>query len=249
MPRPFAIHYDLLYADKNYAGDIKVLARLAAPQSIADSRVLEIGAGTGNHTARLTKLAKSVLSIEIDPDFADVLETKMRVDWPVNLRFERRPIAEIDEHGFDVAVALFHVLNYIGPNDLSDFCASVAARLRPGGIFIADTWNGIAALRDPPRREVRRKQAAGKQILQRMEPYFQPSDRRLWLDYTIEISDENSAQSFGERLSLYLWSPEELEAALRHAGFATVRVWDYRAFPEPARPDSWQLWVMAKMAQ
>jgi SAM-dependent methyltransferase len=246
MPRPFASHYDQLYADKDYGQDVETVLRLIAPRAMADLDVLEIGAGTGNHTRELLKLAKSVCSVEIDADFADVFEEKFRDVAPGCLHFERRPVAEIERRDFNVSVALFHVLNYLDPTGLEAFCSAIATRLQPGGCFVADTWNGAAALLDPPRSEVRRKTLDGKQIVQRVDPAFRTADRSLTLDYTIEISDEHERTVFSEQLQLYLWTAEELEGALRRAGFSNVRFWDYRRFPEPARADSWRLWLKAE---
>jgi SAM-dependent methyltransferase len=247
MPRPFAIHYDTIYADKDYAADIEAVSQLLAPRLMTGSRVLEIGAGTGNHSFALARLVKSLLSVEIDSDFADIFERKLASYCPENLTFDRRPIEEIDAGGFDASLALFHVLNYLQPDNLQSFCDAVAAKLCPGGAFIADIWNGTAALLDPPRRETRLKEREGARITQKIDPHFQSSDRKLRLDYKIEMSDGTKKLEFGEQLHLLLWTPEEIVLALRQAGFAEIHFWDYRNFPAPARPDSWRLWLKAHM--
>lgn len=246
VPRPFAIHYDQIYADKDYRVDIDVVTRLTAPRSLVDCNVLELGAGTGNHTAGLVTAAKTVLSVEIDLDFADIFEAKMGRSWPGNLTFERRQIADIAAGNFDAAVALFHVFNYLGPDELQPFCDAVFARLNLGGCLIADIWNGAAALIDPPRNEIRTKVAGGGKVIQQIRPTLNAANRTLRLDYEIEIFDGVGVSVFSEQLHLFLWTSEEITLALRRAGFSNIIFWDYRDFPAVARQDSWRLWLKAE---
>lgn len=245
MPRPFAQYYDAIYGDKDYDNDIvafETIARLALP---AEKRVLEIGAGTGNHSTRLARKVGRLVSIEIDADFAEVLKTKLAGGSAQNLSFFNCPVEKLLESGFDAAAAFFHVLNYIGPDHLESFFAGLAQRLKPGAPFVADVWNGSAALLDPPREELRRKNSGTMSIVQRIRPSFNVARRRVTLDYEIDIDTGQHQEKLAERIDLYLWFREELESILQCAGFSNVAFWDYRRFPAAAQPDSWRLWLRA----
>ena len=246
MPRPFAQHYDHLYVDKDYGSDIAALETLVGADSLAGKRVLEIGAGTGNHTLRLASKVGELVSIEIDADFAEVLRSKLEADRPRNVAFFDCLLQSLPESNFDVAAAFFHVLNYMGPDQLEEFLGALAIRMKPGGHFVADVWNGSAAMLDPPREELREKQAAHIRVLQRIHPRLDLARRIVTLNYEIVLNDGISTQNLNESIDLFLWFPEELEAGLIRAGFSEVQFWDYRLFPAPAMPESWRLWVRAK---
>lgn len=242
MPRPFAEYYDLIYADKNYDKDIADFAAIVAHPRLKDLRILEIGAGTGNQTVRLAGLVKELTSVEIDPDFADVIERKLAISPPPNVAFWRQPLAVVDCFHNDAAVAFFHVLNYVGPDEIFELLRAIADRLRPGAPLIADVW-GYGAMVDPPRPETRIKRAGTALVTQKITPTLNDSDRRLFLDYEIEISGLTEPVRFGERLNIFLWHPEELSRQLVRAGFHAPSYWDYRQFPASAETRSYRVWL------
>jgi SAM-dependent methyltransferase len=245
MPRPFAQHYDDIYADKNYQRDIEVFEQLAGAAPLANKHVLELGAGTGNHSFRLAPKVSRLVSIEIDTDFAAILRAKLAGAAMPNIAFFDDPVEKLSEMGFDAAVAFFHVLNYIGPQQLTMFLNGLAARLKPGACFVGDLWNGAAALLDPPRAETRQKNFADKSVTQEIRPTLDRARHTVTLDYEIEIAAGGRSERFSERILLYLWQREEWVSAFARAGFSQVNFWDYQLFPQPAGPQSWRLWLRA----
>lgn len=246
MPRPFVQHYDAIYADKDYGSDIEVLEAYAG--ALGGRSLLEIGAGTGNHSLRLSPLVASLVCLEIDPDFSEVLAAKLAAAALPNVTRHACRLQDLAARGFDAAVAFFHVLNYIGPEEMEGFLAALAARLKPGAPFVADLWNGAAALQDPPREDSREKRSAAGRVVQRIRPEFDRDRRMVTLNYDISLETASGAQAFRERLELHLWLREELGVLLRHAGFADVSFFDYRSWREPATDRSWRLWLRARRA-
>lgn len=246
MPRPFVLHYDAIYADKDYVGDLDVLEAYAGP--LAGKTLLELGAGTGNHTLRLASRVASLACLEIDPDFNEVLAAKLAAAALPNVARYACRLQELPASGFDAAAAFFHVLNYIGPGEMEAFLASLAARLRRGAPLVADLWNGAAALRDPPREERREKRSAAGHVTQHIRPELDRDRRMVTLNYDITLKKAGVTESFRERLVLFLWLREELAALLGKAGFADVRFFDYRSWREPATGRSWRLWLHARRA-
>src|SRR5262245_55263274 len=129
MVRPFARHYDSIYSDKDYESDITVLTTLCG-EGLGARHLLEIGAGTGNHTIRLARLVQRLVSIEIDPDFAEVAQLKIRNAASTNIDFKAVPIENLPYSDFDGAAAFFNVLNYIAPGRRQSFVEALAARLK-----------------------------------------------------------------------------------------------------------------------
>ena len=246
MPRPFVSHYDAIYADKDYGGDIEVLEAYAGP--LAGKNLLELGAGTGNHTLRLAPKVAALACLEIDPDFSEVLAGKLAAAALPNVTRYACRLQDLEARDFDAAVAFFHVLNYIGPGEMEAFIVSLAARLKSGAPFIADLWNGAAAMRDPPREETREKRSAAANVVQHIRPELDQNRRMVALNYDISLEEAGGTQSFRERLVLYLWLRDELAALLRHAGFSEVSYFDNRYWREPATDRSWRLWLRARRA-
>lgn len=245
MVRPFARHYDEIYADKDYDSDVGVLSTLCGGTDLSQSRVLEIGAGTANHTVRLAPRVRELVSVEIDVDFAVLAKQKLAAAAPVNVQFNTTPLAQLAEGTFDAAAAFFHVLNYIPPNERLPFLKALSARLVPGAWFVTDMWNGDAVLRDPPRCETRNKTVGASTIRQTIRPALDAAARTVTLDYDIEVCRSGHVESFAEMIKLYIWPLSDIEVMLVEAGFADVQFWDWRRFPSPAAHDSWRVWMRA----
>ena len=245
MVRPFARHYDSIYADKDYDSDISVLSTLCGNRALSPSRVLEIGAGTASHTVRLASQVKELVSIEIDPDFAVLARQKLAAAAHANVQFSSSPLDQRAGGGFDGAAAFFHVLNYIPPNDRLPFLIALSARLVPGAWFVTDMWNGDAVLRDPPRCETRQKTAGTTTIQQKITPVLDPAAGAVTLGYEIDVRRGGNIESFAEELKLYIWPLSDIEEVLAAAGFTDVQFWDWRRFPAPAARDSWRVWMRA----
>jgi predicted O-methyltransferase YrrM len=246
MPRPFAEHYDLIYCDKDYASDAALVAGFWNRPDMDRMRMLEIGAGTGNHSMLLAPRVRELVSVEIDADLASVARRKLAESGLGNIRLVEQPLAALPPEPFDHACALFHVLNYVFPAAMPEFLGALAARMKPGSRFVADLWNGEAALADPPRRESRTKSCGTAQIRQHILPELDAAERRVTLNYDIEISGPKLSARFQERLALHLWTLPVLQDHFTRAGFGDIAFYDYVRFPARASKQSWRVWMMAE---
>jgi SAM-dependent methyltransferase len=226
MPRPFAEHYDLIYCDKDYAADAAIICRFWDRPGMDQIRMLEVGAGTGNHTMLLAPKVKELVSVEIDLDLVEIARCKIAESGLANVRLVQEPLATLPPEPFDHACALFHVLNYIFPEVMPDFARDLAARMKPGSRFVADLWNGDAALADPPRAEIRNKSLGKMRIRQDIRPELYPAERQVVLNYTIGISGPEISEQFLERLELHLWALPVLEDLFKRAGFGRITFYE-----------------------
>jgi SAM-dependent methyltransferase len=245
MVRPFARHYDAIYADKDYDSDIVALSTLCGCKELSTSRVLEIGAGTASHTVRLAPRVKELVSVEIDLDFAMLARQKVEAAAHANVQLGSRPLDQLADGGFDGAAAFFHVLNYIAPDDRLSFLKALSSRLVSGAWFVTDMWNGDAVMSDPPRGEIRDKTFGATTIQQKITPTVDISARAVTLGYEIDVRQGGNIERFAEVLKLYIWSLSDLEEMLVEVGFTDVQFWDWRRFPAPAARDSWRVWMRA----
>jgi SAM-dependent methyltransferase len=95
--------------------------------------VLEIGPGYGVTTRLLVDRARSVTAVEIDPDLAAALDT--RLGNRVRVLHGDGAELPLPDRSFD-AVVCFTMLHHVPSASLQDRLFSEAARvLRPGGVF------------------------------------------------------------------------------------------------------------------
>lgn len=147
----FARNYDRLYAHKDYAGEAATVLGIYDRYCGGWPRaVLDVGCGTGNHALEFARRGCYVVGVDTDPAMIEVAQGKTALaDRAPD--FYAGPLSRIDGRGFDLAVALFNVVNYVlYLPDLLAFFRDVAKRVRPGGLFVVDAWNGVAATISPP---------------------------------------------------------------------------------------------------
>ena len=149
----YAGAYDELYQDKDYSAECDVLERVFA--GYADqpvTRVLDLGCGTGGHSAVLARRGYNVVGVDRS---ADMLRRAR--DRASAARFEVGDITALDlEETFDATVIMFAVFGYLTRDEqLRAALGGVRRHLRPGGVLFADVWYGPAVLAQRPSERVK----------------------------------------------------------------------------------------------
>lgn len=103
-----------------------------------ESRVLELGCGTGSTALELAPFARSITGTDISPAMIEIAEQKAKAAGIENVRFEARSVADAvrGEGRFDVVMGfnLFHLANRA-----EDAFAAIHRLLPPDGLFISKT--------------------------------------------------------------------------------------------------------------
>ena len=119
----YSRYYDLLYRDKNYAGETAYISNLLSRHSIAKGDLLEFGSGTGKHGGLLAAQGYTVHGIERSADMVGAAEiapgfTCQQGDI-AHTRMGRQ---------YDAVLSLFHVMSYQTSNEqLRSVFANAAA--------------------------------------------------------------------------------------------------------------------------
>ena len=93
MRSPFDAYsrfYDLLYADKDYAGEATYLAAHLRRRAPGARRILELGCGTGGHAIELARLGYQVHGIDLSDSMlaqAQARRAALPADLAARLRF------------------------------------------------------------------------------------------------------------------------------------------------------------------
>ncbi len=224
----FYEYYDTIFAAKDYACEIDSALRLGLPEGDGPWRILELGSGTGNHTFALAGRGHQVVAVDVDARMVALARRKLCALGPelgsrVSLR--HGTVAELEPGQFDLALALFNVVNYLHELDeLATFLREIAARLKPGASLIFDCWNGAAALIDPPAGKTLELEAQGHRLRLELTAESDPLALRARMHYRLEVRDSHTgmARTGSYLLEHTLWPAPVIAALARQAGFGTV---------------------------
>ena len=225
----FAAYYDRITGHKDYDAEVAALVRLMG-EAGADrgARVLDVGCGTGTHAALLSDEGYDVTAIDLSPEMAARAREKAS-----RARVLSGDVAELDDGGFSFCMSLFNVVNCLDSLDaLAGFLDAIAARVADGGVLLLECWNPIAVIAEPPTTVERTFEDGGSTITRTVTPY--PDFLRQRLDLRYDIRAEGPGGGPADTVSvmheLLLFTPLEIESALRGAGFGEIEV--LTALPE-----------------
>jgi SAM-dependent methyltransferase len=218
----YSQYYDLLYAEKDYAGEFNYIFDLLKEYSkIPIKSVLDIGCGTGKHLQEFQKQGFQIAGIDLSQaqlDFAkNALGKKclLQCAKASEFSFDRK---------FDSIVSLFHVMSYQTSNDeLQKVFANASKHLNAGGAFAFDFWHGAGVLSDPPVVRIKRLQNGNSQIIRLAEPAMLYSQNVVEVNYEIISGSDSFKEQHRMR---YLFEQElKLFAKFSELEFLTTYQW------------------------
>jgi cyclopropane fatty-acyl-phospholipid synthase-like methyltransferase len=130
----YARYYDLLYRDKNYAGEARFVHEQLAKQGVAAGRLLELGCGTGRHAVEFAKLGWSEDGVDLSQAVAAQARERARQHPPEiasRLQFQQGDVRLVDtSRVYDAVISLYRVMSYqtsnedLGPLRVPSFLAA-----------------------------------------------------------------------------------------------------------------------------
>lgn len=241
----YSRYYDLLYRDKDYAGEARYVSNLIRHHAPEASSIMEIGCGTGAHAAELAGMGYSVTGVDMSLGMLESAQSR-RSDLPSDLQ-SRMSFTCGDARSvrlgrkFDAVISLFHVMSYQTSNaDLASAFETAKEHLRPGGVFVFDCWYGPAVLRQWP--AVTRKHLSDDvtEVDRIAEPAIHAETNVVDVNYSIKVTDRltGTTEVLRETHHMrYLFSPE-IDAALSAAGMSLIDSYAWMS-DEPPGFDSW----------
>jgi SAM-dependent methyltransferase len=248
----YAQYYDLLYRDKDYAGEAQFIHRLIQTHSPNAQSVLELGCGTGIHAILLAEKGYQLQGVDLSREMlakADDRLTQLPPELSANIQFGYGDIREVRlNQTFDVVLSLFHVISYQTSND--DLLAALTTakqHLKPGGILIFDIWYGPGVLSDRPAVRIKRMEDEAIQVTRVCEPVIYPNQNWVDVNYQVFIRDKASqaVEEVRETHRLrYLFQPE-LEILLNQLQMTTLASGEWLS-DQPIGFNTWQTYFVAK---
>jgi SAM-dependent methyltransferase len=248
----YADCYDLIYADKDYAGEARKVADALAARGVARGSLLDIGCGTGRHAIEFMKAGFAVTGTDLSDTmlgYAAARRAALPDDAGV-ATFAQGDATNMDlGRRFDAAVSLFHVMCYqTTPDALAAAFRTAARHLKPGGVFLFEFWYGTAVQADPPTLRVKRVADDRLRVVRIAEPDHDPATNIVRVRYQLFSALAGSGEwTMAEELHevRYLFEPE-IRDALAAAGFTDVSIRDW-AGDGPATPQTWNAYCVARL--
>ena len=213
----YAQYYDLLYRDKNYAGEAAYVAELIRDYTPYAKTILELGCGTGiHHAAHFAAMGFDLMGVDMSRpmlDQARARKASLTNSMSARLSFEQANVGTFRAgKTFDVVLSLFHVFSYqISNRELRAAFETAASHLSPGGLLIFDYWYGPAVLTQRPDVRVKRLENDTLTVVRVAEPEMNPSENRVTVNYWVHIVSkmDECSESTSERHDMrYLFIPE-----------------------------------------
>jgi SAM-dependent methyltransferase len=252
----YARYYDLLYQDKDYAGEAGYVASLFARFHPAAKTVLELGSGTGKHALLLAQKGFQVQGVErsaamlsraraLAHSAASGLEAG-RHQQPEFVEGDIRSVRL--ERQFDAAISLFHVISYQTTNeDLLLAFETARTQVREGGLFVFDVWYGPAVLSDPPAVRIKRMADELVEVTRLAEPILHPNRNVVDVNYHVFIRTKATgvvSETREKHEMRYLFAPE-IDLLLARAGFKVLHHEEWLT-GRPSGCDTWGVCFVAR---
>lgn len=229
----YSAYYDLLYREKDYAGEAAYIAALIRAAHPSARTVMDLGCGTGRHAGLLQNLGYDICGMDMS---ATMLEEARRTQPAITFHQGDARTFRLDQT-FDVVVSLFHVASYQTSNqDFAAYLETARSLLAPGGVFIFDFWYGPAVLTDPPAVRVKRLEDDQLKVLRIAEPHHDTLRNTVDVRYQVQIETAAGSRQFSEsHLMRYFFVPE-IELFLKNSGLKLDKLmaWQEERLPTSA---------------
>ena len=219
----YSQYYDLLYKDKDYAGEAAYVRSLIERYHPGARSVLDLGCGTGRHALLLAESGYRMTGIDRSPEMLSAAHAQLASASPERAaRFASSGAPPTFLQGdvrnvrtgqkFDVVVSLFHVMSYQTSNDdLKAALLTIKEHLLPGGVVIFDCWYGPAVLTERATARTRHLENEKIAVVRSASPVLHPNRNCVDVNYHVQITDKQSGavQELRETHTMrYLFSPE-----------------------------------------
>jgi SAM-dependent methyltransferase len=204
------------------------------------SNILDVGCGTGNHLKYFANEHVSILGIDPSEEMIEVAKSKKIP----NTDFIAGNITQLPLMDFyEMTISLFNVVNHIHDlPQLKKFFHAIYYRVKPGGIFVFDCFNGVAALRDAPRDRKIQKNIEGRDIEITSTCVNDLFNSQFTMYNIMKVDDQQIEYS----LKQTLWQPKILKDLLIDIGFEICSV--HKAFDaeQKAELDDYKIVFVSK---
>jgi SAM-dependent methyltransferase len=245
-----ADYYDVIYADKDYAGEANFVHSLLRRHGVTTpGALLELACGTGRHAREFAALDYDVTATDYSDDMLRVARQKCAgAARAINLhRLDMREVGN-DGMRYPAIVCLFDSIGYVRTNEaIAQVLAGVRKALTPGGVFVFEFWHAPAMLRGHDPTRVRRLPLPEGELLRISETRLDAALQLASVSYElIELRASGTYSRVREtQVNRFFFLPE-MTAYLANAGLDLLAA--HAGFCEDTaiHADSWHIVAVAR---
>jgi dTDP-3-amino-3,6-dideoxy-alpha-D-glucopyranose N,N-dimethyltransferase/dTDP-3-amino-3,4,6-trideoxy-alpha-D-glucopyranose N,N-dimethyltransferase len=246
----FAPYYDAFYEHiVDYEGDVEYLeAVFAAHSRVPVRRVLDLGAGTGAHAARLAARGYHVHGVELSAPQVEIARAKVP-----GARFDVGDFTRAQPDGpFDAAICMFGAWCYATTDETAGRALDLAReRLPGGGVLVFESWSPYGF--EPPQNWGEAELEDGRRLVRLTRPLLPVRDDvyRFAMEILVLRGDELT-DHFVEEHALRLRTPYQTQKLVEAHGFEVAAFTngerDGKSLDAP-RPDALRVMCIARVAR
>ena len=248
----YAHYYDLMYRDKDYAGEAEYVKSLIEKYRPGAESLLDLGCGTGRHADQFAKQGYFVHGIDISQQMLNHAEQRKKEatgEYLKRLVFSQGDAREIRlQQKFDAVVALFHVMSYQTTNaDLKAVIKTAKSHLKPEGLFVFDAWYGPGVLSDRPAVTVKRVEDDFLKVTRIAEPTIFLNENVVSIHYQMYIRRKAPVEHFEiteTHRMRFLFRPE-IEELLGNCGIELLETLEWMTDRTP-EDNCWNVCFVAR---
>lgn len=231
----YARYYDLLYRDKDYAGEVQYVHHLIQAHLPEAQSILNLGCGSGRHDRELARLGYRVTGVDLAEEM--LVSARREAQGNEKLAYHLGDVRSVRlGQKFDAVVSLFHVMSYqVTGTDLLAALATAREHLKPGGLFVFDCWYGPGVLTDRPGVRVKELEDDTLQITRIAQPTMHPNENLVDVNYHLIIRDKAGGQLYDIKevhRMRYLFLPE-VEQMLGASGLELLKTMEWMTDKRP----------------
>ncbi len=227
----YAQYYDLLYKDKDYAGEVDYIDSLLKELQLMGASLLELGCGTAKHAVLLGQRGYYVHGVDISADMIAAAQHNIQAEDAGNVKVEQGDIRSFrTSQQFAAVLSLFHVMSYQNSYaEVEQVFDTASAHLENEGYFVFDCWHGPAVLTDPPVVRVKRMENEQIAVTRIAEPKLLEQRNVVEVHYDIFVQDQFSKQieQLKELHSMRYFFEEELVLIAARKGFQLLKHYEF----------------------
>lgn len=250
--KKYAKFYNLLYKDKDYAGEsayVHSLMQDFTQKEASDCNILDLACGTGRHIIELSKYGYKIDGSDIAAGMIEEAK-ELAGEHNLEINFYNHSFQEsyqIDKK-YDVVISMFSAMNYLTTfEDQHKSLSNIYNLLEDGGHFIFDFWNGNAVVRDYSPVRVLRKKNNDTEIIRISETELDLLKQDAFVKFTCLLLENNvKTDEFEELHHLHYYFLPEIESLLKLNNFQIKAILPFMVSDRELAPYEWNISIVAQ---
>lgn len=237
--------YDALMYDVSYEQWAKYLQVILQKQEIkSGSAILEYACGTGNITVPLAQAGYHVSATDISEEMLFVAQQKTR-QRAMQVKFACADMREFKMNKpVDAIICACDGVNYlIEQKDIDNFAKCSYDNLREGGVLLFDI-SSIYKLRDRIGNDFFYDDGDDQTYF--WDNAYDEEARTVTMELTVFVRDKERYERLDERHVQKAWEREDIEQALKNAGFSEIAAYGFMTENAPEEHDERLQFVAVK---